>query len=75
LWFDEKAILADYVSFFDEVNAEYTGHLGRELPKFIIGDGVGALWAQRICLDRPDHFKGCITLNPLLEFGKQFRNE
>ena len=40
-------------------------------PKFIVGHSLGALYAMRICMKRPDFFHGCIAINPLLDFKEK----
>ena len=41
----------------------------KNLPKFVIGQGYGALIATRLLQQRSDHFEGAILINPLYDFG------
>ena len=36
--------------------------------KYIVGEGIGALYAIRICQLNPEMFKGAVFINPLLAF-------
>ena len=63
----EETALNDYWTFIDAA-AHLRGH-HHNTPKFLIAHSLGALYAIRLCQKRPDFFKGCIVINPLLKFN------
>jgi len=59
---------------FNQVDQVYKEKLdGQSLPKFIIGDGIGALYAIQACKNHPDFFKGCISITPLFRFATPYQ--
>ena len=59
---NDKEVMQDYWAFLDEIEQI------DDVPRFVVAHSLGALYAARLCQDRPDYFKGAILLNPLLEF-------
>ena len=39
----------------------------QNIPKFLVGHSLGALYAARLCQSRSDFFRGCILINPMFE--------
>ena len=62
---NEKEILEEYWKFFDEIEQP------DNVPRFLFGHSLGALYATRLCQQRPDYFKGVILLNPLFELRQK----
>ena len=44
----------------------------KNLPKFILGQGYGALLATRFLQHRADFFEGAMVINPLYAFKEKF---
>ena len=58
--------LQDYWVFID-AESDFRSH-HHNIPKFLVSHSVGSLYALNLCIKRPDFFRGCISINPLLEF-------
>jgi len=59
---NEKEVIDNYMDFFEEVAIP-------NVPKYIFGHSLGGLYATRMAQMKPEYFKGCVLVNPLLEFG------
>ena len=59
---DENEVIKSYTDFFEEVSEP-------GIPKYIVGHSLGGLYAMRLAQLNPQYFKGCVLINPLLEFG------
>lgn len=56
-----------------ELYEDYSEFLGGfEGNKYIVGEGIGALYAMRICQLNKDMFKGAIFVNPLFGFETNY---
>lgn len=54
----EKEVLSDYGDFISQF----------EGTKYIIGEGIGALYAMRLCQLQSEALKGAVFVNPLFSF-------
>ena len=61
----EKNLFSNFKAVID-ANTELQNE-----PKFILGHSLGALYALRFCQLHPELFRGCILVNPLLEFQQK----
>ena len=62
---NEKIFMKEFIEVI-EANEEL-----QAVPKFIVGHSLGALYALRICQMNPEMFRGCVMINPLLEFKEK----
>lgn len=71
----ENDTIQSYFEFINDIDQMYKQRMGdsTELPKFIVGDGLGALYALQACRKDPDFFKGCISINPLFRFATPYQ--